>query len=328
MTNINSKKGDAKKFVVPTPSNRNRVMDSRGRVPTVFDTALQMDFTSLQTHGYIVVPDLLSKETIDRLIADYHNDLATGPRELYKQIGVIISTNSHGLDNIINRLMTQIRDNTDIKVDFCYPWLDYFNNNDVSYTWHQDPDQYLLWQNNYNSLNIWIPLIKPEGDKDSLCVVPADRVSKYRRILQGQGVTWFTDGNNGTTLMVDNCTGQEHTLNLSLDALGEVPILYPGDALVMRSDTIHKTQIKTHTRLAASIKCTNTQGWIDRSTVDGWMDCSWTKPIKNAMNRSSNIEVDDSIVDAKFYRRIAEEFATKDRVIDRVKIRDIVLTKK
>jgi hypothetical protein len=54
------------------------------------------------------------------------------------------------------------------------------------------------------------------------------------------------------------------------------------------------------------------------------MDCPWTRPIKNAMNRSSNIEVDDFIVDAKFYRRIAQEFATKDRV----KIQDIVLTKK
>jgi hypothetical protein len=109
-----------------------------------------------------------------------------------------------------------------------------------------------------------------------------------------------------------------------LDALGELPILYPGDALVMRSDTIHKTQIKTHTRLAASIKCINTQGWIDRSTVDRWIDSPLTKPIKNAMNRSSSIAVDDSIIDAKFYRQLAQEFATKDRV----KIEDIVLTKK
>ena len=321
MTNINSKKGDAKKFVVPTPSNRNRVMDSRGRFLTAFDIVSRVDFTSLQTRGYIVVPGLLSKGTIDRLVADYHNDLATGPRELYNNGGVITGTNSHGLDDILNPLMAQIRKETDIKVDFCYSSIDYFNNNDVSYIWHQDPDQYLLWQNSYNSLNIWIPLIKPEGDKDSLCVVPADQVGRPWRTLRGRGATWFTDGNNGTTSMFSECSGQHTLLNLSLDALGEEPILYPGDALVMRSDTIHRTQIKTHTRLAASIKCTNTQGWIDRSTVDGWVDCDWTKPIKNAMNQ---IEVDDSMLHAKLYRRLAQEFATKDRV----KIKDIVLTKK
>ena len=324
MTNINSKKGDAKKFVVPTPSNRNRTMDSRGRFLTAFDIVSRVDFTSLQTRGYIVVPGLLSKDTIDRLLADYYNDLATGPLELYKQGGIKCGINSHGLDDIINHLMTQIRKETNIKVDFCYPWIDYFNNKDVQYYWHQDHDQYLLWQNSYNSLNIWIPLIKPEGDKDSLGVVPSDQVGRPWRILQGRGGRWFTDHNNGTTLMVDNCTGQEHTLNLSLDALGEVPILYPGDALVMRSDTIHRTQIQTHMRIAASIKCTNTQGWIDRSTVDGWADSRWTLSIKNAMNRSSNNEIYDSTLHARFYRRLAEEFATKDRV----KIEDIVLTKK
>jgi hypothetical protein len=167
-------------------------------------------------------------------------------------------------------------------------------------------------------------LIKPEGDKDSLGVIPADRVSKYWHTLQGRGVRRFTDHNNGSTLMVDECTGQEHILNLSVNALEEVPILYPGDALVMRSDTIHRTQIQTHMRIAASIQCTNTQGWIDRSTVDGWADTKWTLPIKNAMNRSSNNEIDDSTPHAIFYRRLAQEFATKDRV----KIQDIVLTKK
>jgi hypothetical protein len=322
MTNINSKTGDAKKFVVPITSHR--VMDSRGMFPPAFAPASRMNLASLQTHGYVVVPGVLSKETIDRLIADYHNDLATGPKELYNQGGVITGTKSHGLDNILNRLMAQIREETDIKVDFCYSSIDYFNNNDVSYIWHQDPDQYLLWQNSYDSLNIWIPLIKPEGDKDSLGVVPADRVSQYWHTLRGRGATWFTDSNNGSTSMFSECSGQHTLLDLSMNALEEVPILYPGDALVMRSDTIHRTQIKTHTRLAASIKCTNTRGIIDRSTVDGWIDCDWTKPIKNAMNRFSKIEIDDSMLHSKLYRRIAQEFATKDRV----KIRDIVLTKK
>jgi hypothetical protein len=319
MNNINSKTGKVKKSVEPAVARR--VMDSRGLFPTAFAPVSRMSLASLQTHGYVVVPGLLSKETIDRLIADYHNDLATGPKELYNQGGVITGTKSHGLDDILNPLMARIQEDTDVKVDFCYPSIDYFNNNDVSYTWHQDPDQYLLWQNSYDSLNIWIPLIKPEGDKDSLGVVPADRVSKYWRILRGQGATWFTDGANGTTSMFSECSGQHTVLDLSVNAIGEVPVLYPGDALVMRSDTIHRTQIKTHTRLAASIKCTNTRGWIDRSTVDGWIDCDWTNSIKSAMNQ---INVDDSVLHSKLYRRIAQEFATKDRV----KIKDIVLTKK
>jgi hypothetical protein len=322
MTVINSKKGDVKKLVVPTTSNQ--TTDSRGRFPTAFDTVSQVDFTSLQTRGYVVIPNLLSKETVDRLLADYYDDSATGPLELYQQGGIKCGINSHGLDDTINHLMTQIRKETNIKVDFCYPCITYFNNKDIQYTWHQDHDEYLLWQNSYDSLNIWIPLIKPEGDKDSLGVIPADRVNKYSHTLQGQGGRRFTDHNNGSTLMIDEFTGQEYTLNLSLDAIGESPILYPGDALVMRSDTIHKTQIQTHMRIAASIKCINTQGWIDRSTVDGWADTEWTGLIKNAINRSSNNKIDDSTLHAIFYRRLAQEFATKDRV----KIQDIVLTKK
>ena len=272
-----------------------------------------MNFKDLLTHGYVVIPNFLSKETVARLTADYHNDLANETSELYQQWGVVTGTNSHGLDDLINHIMTQVRMETNIEVDFCHPLVDYFNNNDVNFGYHQDHEPYWLWQNSYNGLNVWMPLIKPEGDKDGLFVVPTDRVSKYRHLLHGRGAQAFYDNNNGSTLMVDDCLGQKHILDLSLDALREVPILYPGDALIMRADTIHASQTKTHFRLAAGIRCINTQGWVSRSESFGWANKIW-----------ANLITQDSLMYVKFFRQLAQEFANKEHV----QIRDVVLTEK
>lgn len=272
-----------------------------------------MNLIDLETHGYVVIPNFLSKESVDRLTADYQHELASTPSGLYKQLGIITSTNTHGLDNLIGPLMMQVRSETNIEVDFCYPSADYFNTNDVSYGYHQDHEPYWLWQNSYNALNIWIPLIKTEGDKDGLYIVPMDRVKEYHHLLHGRGARRFVDNKDGSTLMIDDCSGEQHVLALSLDALREIPILYPGDALIIRPDTIHASQTKTHLRVAASIRCTNTQGWINRSISFGWGD-----------GQFNAYAAQDNMLHSNFFQQLAQEFANKEHV----QIRDVVLTKK
>jgi ectoine hydroxylase-related dioxygenase (phytanoyl-CoA dioxygenase family) len=272
-----------------------------------------MNLVDLETHGYVVVPNFLSKEIVDRMTADYQNELANTSSGLYKQLGIITSTNSHGLDDVIRHLMTQIRAETNIEVDFCHPSADYFNNNDVSYGYHQDHEPYWLWQNSYNALNIWIPLIKNQGDKDGLYIVPMHRVNKYHHLLRGRGARRFVDNNDGSTLMSDDCLDEQHVLSLSLDRVREIPILYPGDALIIRPDTIHASQPKTHLRVAASIRCTNTQGWVDRSISFGWKNNIW-----------NNLVAQEDMLYAKFFQKLAQEFKNKEHV----QIQDVVLTKK
>lgn len=265
----------------------------------------------LQTHGYVVIPNFLTERNIAQLTSDYHREIAGMPSELYKKRGIVTSTQWHGLNNLINELLSQIRLQTNIVVDFCHASADYFNNNDVNFGYHQDHEPYWLWQNSYNGLNIWIPLIKSEGDEDGLCVIPANTVSTYHNLLHGKGAQRFIDNNNGSTSVVDDCSGEAHTLNVSFDSLKVVPTLYPGDALVMRADTIHKSQPKTHFRIAASIRCINTQGWVDRSVAYNWVNDVWKHLIKQ-----------NDILYTNFFEKLSQEYANNERV----QIRDIVLT--
>lgn len=270
-----------------------------------------MNFKDLETRGYIVVPNFLSKEAVDRLTADYYAELASPPTEVYKRLGIATSSSSHRLDDLINHVMTQVRAETNIEIDFCYPSADYYNNNSFVAEYHQDHEPYWLWQDSYNSLNIWIPLIKTEEDKDGLFVVPADRIRRYHHLLTGRGAQHFVDNKDGSTLMFDDCLGKQYTLDLSLDALKEAPILYPGDALIMRADTIHASQPKTHLRVAASIRCANTQGWVDRSVAYNWVNNVWDYLIKR-----------NDILYTNFFQKLSQEYANNERV----QIGNIVLT--
>ena len=271
-----------------------------------------MNLKDLETRGYVVIPKFLSKEIIDKLIADYQGESQEGAKSnVYKRLGVIAGTRSHGLDDCINHMMAQVRVETNIKVDFCHSSADYFNNNDVNFGYHQDHEPYWLWQNSYNGLNVWIPLIKEEGDKDGLYVVPTDRVSNYYSVLWGKGANRFIDNNDGSTLMINDCLTTCSTLELSLDSIRETPILYPGDALIMRADTIHASQTKTHTRVAASIRCVNTQGWVRRSVFTSW---------SNECNKLTQ----DDILYTEFFNRLSQKFVNKQKV----QIQEIVLTNK
>jgi hypothetical protein len=269
-----------------------------------------MNFKDLQTCGYIVVPNFLSQAQIKQLTVSYYKTRTGHLSDTFKRMGVITDNYPHQLNDIFTSTMSQICAQTDIAVDFCYPLADYFNNKDVSYDYHQDHEPYYLWQDSYNGLNFWIPLIKNESNKDGLCVVPMNQLGKLHSLFNKRGATTIKCIDQESILVSDDCSGEEHQISFPLGQVAVIPDLQPGDALIMRADLIHASQPKTHPRLAASIRCINTQGWIERSTALGWANNTWESVSTQG------------VLYHNYYQKISQAYTVNNRI----QIQDIVLT--
>lgn len=225
-----------------------------------------MNLTDIETRGYVVVTNFITAQDVDRLLLDYQNTLAQATSQGFvnKNYHILFSHTPHLLDDRINTLLSQIRHKTDLQVDFCDSVANYFDNALVNFDWHQDHETYYLWQNSYHALNYWIPLIKPNPQESGVKVIPFDRLGSAQSLIQSRGASRFIKVGKNFTRMHDDDQGQIHTLKFNIDDLAETPTIGVGDLLLMRGDIIHCTQPATTPRVSLSIRCTNTQGWIER----------------------------------------------------------------
>lgn len=259
-----------------------------------------MNLTDIQTRGYVVVPDFITTQDVDRLLLDYQNTLAQATSQGFenKNYSILSSHTPHLLNDRVTALLAQVRQQTDLQVDYCDSTADYFDNALVNFGWHQDHEPYYLWQNGYHTLNCWIPLMKPNPQESGVKVIPFDRLGSAQSLIKSRGAASFIKVGNKFTRMHDDDQGHVRTLKFNIDDLAESPTLGVGDLLLMRGDTIHCTQPATTPRVSLSTRCTNTQGWIERDRF--FSRCEFKK---NMMKNNPEL-----------YYRLSTAFAKKSQV--------------
>lgn len=227
-----------------------------------------INFLDLQTKGYVVIPGFLDATELARLQDDYTNIKATTTNFANKNYQVLL-TRDHKLNDLINATLDKVREFTDLTVDTITPGATYFDNSLIDFTWHQDHEPYYIQQESYHGLNFWIPLIKPNSNTSGLSVVPYDRLPESTRaLLVGRGAKQFTCHNN-TTLVADDESGKQWTIDLDLNSIAESPSMLPGDLLLMRHDVIHCTQLGEDLRVAMSVRCYNGESMLTRTQYFG-----------------------------------------------------------
>ena len=211
-----------------------------------------INYKDLETKGYVIIPKFLNSELIEELLDTY--------RKLKPQDNKHnILECAHNLNHVIAPILQQISETTNIKVDLVNRTLDYFNNQQTQFEWHQDHQAYYKWQDSYNGVNFWIPLIKPDAKKAGLEIVPQNKLNAhlpkfYPNRLLGKGAKIFTVMPSGKTECLDNETDKKILLPININELAITPELSPGDALLMRHDLLHKSQVPEQERIAISIR--------------------------------------------------------------------------
>jgi hypothetical protein len=216
---------------------------------------INYDLTQLETRGYVIIPNFLSAEKVLECQELYNSIKSTTDNRNYS----LKKSNTNIVPEVL-ALLKEINATTDISANSISKDILYFDNSLINFGWHQDHESYYRWQNPYSSLNFWIPIIKTTIDKSGLSVVPFDRLRSIipdivDSRIRNRGAKRFSVNSNGTTQMFDDELDTEVTLPLDLDAISETPPLLPGDLILMREDTIHKTQLISDHRVAMSVRC-------------------------------------------------------------------------
>jgi hypothetical protein len=222
-------------------------------------------FEELQTRGFVVMPSFLEPAAV-RALADAYQAQASSDNSNY-QAKPIPPAVLAGIGDRFDWIERQVSQHTDIKIAAKTKHGIYFDTAKISFRWHQDHESYFIFQNHYNYLNCYMPVIKPVRDKSNVSIVPMDAIERrspklFDRI-RGKGAAGFLPFKRFTVVTDENNGGFHGVLPYDLNEIGETPQLAPGDLLLMRGDMIHKTQDTDTKRVSASVRLTNPDGVTD-----------------------------------------------------------------
>ena len=195
---------------------------------------------SLDERGFCVVPEFLSREEIDFLLAEFEassaDDAANfrkGRKEGYEKVRPRIEAFAQGITGAKAALYQ----------------MQYFRTPGVSHPFHQDHDQFFLTEYNPTHLNSWIPLVKPSCTELGIHVIPWDRLAEKSprlfNLCRRSGASRLLSLRGGGTFYISDWSGVTWIEeSLEVEEVMETPEVGPGDMLLMRFNVIHATQSK------------------------------------------------------------------------------------
>ena len=244
-----------------------------------------LDLKLLETKGFIVIPQFLTSDEIDLLVIEYAKAkalTAANPNK-NKNASVSLGPTPLGIRDKISNFLKEINAATNLSVNHVFPGTTYFDNRCVKYNWHQDHDTHYMWQNSYNFLNFWIPIVKPEHDQSGIGVIPFDVImplipeSAQQRLI-GRGAKKFPIKSN-KTVMRDDSVGDYMPLDINIEEFKQTPSMTAGDLLLMRGDVIHKTQDTLTPRVAVSIRACDADYMLSKEVF--YNQCAYKKLFVN-----------------------------------------------
>ena len=223
---------------------------------------INADFNDLTTKGYVVTKSFLDQDEVDLLKENYTHGRVPTPERHYTPSAKISINCQLVIYKKILKAITQIKEQKILDIDFIMPGAEFISTKNVSYKWHQDYETYYVLQQNYNSLNFYIPIIKPNPALSGLSIIPFDVLENLMPdqvdLIRNQGATrYIPDNQHQITNVINEDVGLDPpylTLSHSIDYFATSPILNPGDLLLLRGDMIHQTQDNLTTRTSVSFR--------------------------------------------------------------------------
>lgn len=221
----------------------------------------------LETKGFAVIENFLSDQEIEFLINNYSN--RTNNNNNYNAPLSSPAAGTHIAPKIKN-ILQLINQQTVLRPDFLIPTGIFLNTQFINFDWHQDHESFYLWQHHYDSINFYIPLIKPDRNQTGLSVLPMNAllnlIPNSIDYIVGKGAKTFKIFDTRTNV-IDDVTGTETFWNFNINDLAIHPELSAGDLLMLRGDVIHKTQDSNTKRLAISFRCFNSRAVISKEQL-------------------------------------------------------------
>src|SRR5690349_9606380 len=114
----------------------------------------------LETRGFVHVPRFLSASELEACRADY----ASQPIDANNRNYAMSTASRQALQPVTERLhdvLALVSAGTDLTVDLILGGTYFATKRGISFSWHQDHESFFIYQNHYDYLNFYIPIVKP-----------------------------------------------------------------------------------------------------------------------------------------------------------------------
>jgi hypothetical protein len=213
---------------------------------------VENSWTALDSRGFVVVKGFLPTVEVEALESTYRRAQRAEVASY-----VALEPDRESLLPVLHRvgdLLCEVRRATRTSADTVVDQGVFFATELTKLGWHSDYKSAYVFQNHRDHLSFWLPIIKPHAQKSGLSVVPKDalreRAEHIFHLLEGRGTARYEDG----FLHYEDGAFDRRIRCPNLDEISETPALAPGDALVMRSDVLHRTQDAETARVALALR--------------------------------------------------------------------------
>ena len=263
-------------------------------------------WSDMQTRGFVVLRNVISA---DLLAAAEEDARAKGAKQsgMYGAMSLAASSVEKAFQARLQEALAQIRQNTDLQPTEFQPLSWYFAR--ATEQWHTDPPAYWAFQNFYQYLNFWIPIVKPRADRTGLSLVPmdvlAEKAPKVFEALYRRGAALFIPASiaaKGERAIIDHLdlrnepTAEEKAaleaeqaahpalvieiegrmrvvpMDVDILELAVTPDVVPGDMIIARGDVLHKGQDNETQRVALSIRAVDGSLQVRKSFFLGFSE--------------------------------------------------------
>ncbi len=221
------------------------------------------NFLELETQGFVLIKGFLDETELAKICTTYNNSIQYFNTNGFpnKNYSIFYANIPDSVTEKCKKLLEQIQAHSKLTTNRILNKNKalYFDNNIVGFGWHQDHEDYFLWQSTQHQLNFWIPIIKPDSFKDGLDIIPLDTFARHdptfvNNHVIGQGAKSCAESGADLTRIRDDENDNQYILNYNINEQGLTLPMVAGDLLLLRGDVFHKTPTKNQHRVAISIR--------------------------------------------------------------------------
>jgi hypothetical protein len=230
----------------------------------------RVTWSDLKSKGFVHVRNFLTDVEIDWLREDYSIQSRKPRVNGNYDVPAISQTITWRLERKMREVGDLVSAAAGVIADMSVSGNYFAIERGVDFRWHQDHESYFMFQQHFDYLNFYIPILKPDPQRTNLCLIPFDniraRLPEYYDLLVGSGAKEFHCEDSRTTVRDDE-NNVQYALPMDIDELKVVPELVAGDLLLLRGDVIHRTQDTDTPRVAASFRRTRSTALVKQSRL-------------------------------------------------------------